>query len=102
MFVIGFLGALFIASCNKNDDPDLPPIGGYNSSNDVAAANSVAHLTFDGTNNERIGKLTPINSVGATFTTGIKGQGLSLTNGYILYPAITALANANALNSVIS
>lgn len=102
LFAIGTLltGALTIASCDKNDDPDLPPIGGYNNSNEVATASRVAYWTFDGTNNETQANMTPIISVGATFTTGIKGQGLSLNNGYILYPAIAALNNANAINSV--
>jgi len=96
-----FSASLLIVStsCNKDEDEPLPPIGGYNSSNDVAKANNVVHFTFDGTNNDRIGNLTPTTSFGATFSAGAKGQGLTLTNGYILYPAITALANANALNN---
>ena len=93
------LGMVYSTSCNKNEDPGLPPIGGYNNSNEVAASNSVAHWTFDGTNNETMANLAPTTAVGASFTTGVKGQGLQLTNGYILYPALTALANANALNS---
>lgn len=103
-FPLMFTGALLIGmvystSCSKNEDAALPPIGGYNNSNEVAAANSVAHWTFDGTNNETMASLAPTTAVGASFTTGVKGQALQLTNGYILYPALTALANANALNS---
>ncbi|MGL6268080.1 MAG: LamG-like jellyroll fold domain-containing protein, partial [Chitinophagaceae bacterium] len=96
-----FSASLLIVStsCNKDEDEPLPPIGGYNSSNDVAKANNVVHFTFDGTNTDRIGNLAPTTAVGATFTTGAKGQGLTLTNGYVLYPAIAALGNANALNS---
>jgi hypothetical protein len=40
------LGMVFSASCNNDDDPDLPPIGGYNNSNEVAAANLVAQWTL--------------------------------------------------------
>lgn len=96
-----FSAALLIVttSCNKDEDEPLPPIGGYNNSNEVAAANNVAHFTFDGTNNEVKGNVSPTTAVGATFTTGVKGQGLTLTNGYLLYPALSALSNANALNN---
>jgi hypothetical protein len=94
------LGMVFSASCNNDDDPDLPPIGGYNNSNEVAAANLVAQWTFEGTNNETKSGTAPTKAEGASFMTGAKGQGLQLTNGYILYPALTALANANSMSSV--
>lgn len=87
-------------SCSKSKDTPLPPIGGYNNSNEVASAASVAHWTFENTNNETISGLAPTTAVGASFTPGAKGQGLTLTKGYILYPAIAALGNANAINSV--
>jgi hypothetical protein len=93
---------VFVASCSDEDEP-LPPIGGYNTSDEVAAANNVAKFSFEGTNNELKGNISPTTAVGATFTTGAKGQGLTLTDGYILYPAITALSATNSLaNSSIS
>jgi hypothetical protein len=93
------LGLVYSTSCNKNSDPGLPPIGGYNNSNEVAAAYNVAHWTFDGTNNETKSNIVPSASVGASFVTGVKGQALSLNNGYILYPVFSPLSNANALNN---
>lgn len=89
-------------SCKKEDNTvTLPPIGGYNSSNDVASSNLKAHWTFDGTNNERISGTAPSSAVNASFTTGASGQrqALSLASGYLLYPAFSAFSQANALES---
>ena len=86
---------LAVTSCKKNNDVSLPPIGGYNTSNDVAAANLLAHWGFEGNANELKSGAAPINSVGVAYGTGIKGQGLNLTNGFLLYPnTITALNTA--------
>ena len=94
---------IVISSCNKNEDEPLPPIGGYNNSDEIGIVNgvptNVAKFSFEGTNIEVKGNISPITASGTSFTTGVKGQGLTLTNGYILYPALTALGNANALNN---
>ena len=82
-------------SCKKSDstppDVPLPPIGGYNNSNEVAAANLKAHWSFDGVLNERISTTAASTSLRATFVAGIKGQAVKLDSGYILYPTIAAL-----------
>jgi hypothetical protein len=93
------IAAGFMTSCKKKT-ASLPPIGGYNSSNDVGAANLLAHWTFDGTNNETISNTAPISATGASFTTGVKGQALSLNNGWILYPATIAKLNLANFGSV--
>jgi hypothetical protein len=90
-------GAVF--SCKKSSSPSLPKIGPYDNSNQVASASLLAHWTFDGTNNETISSTAPSNSVGAAFATGVKGQALVLTNGYLAYPAIAKLNTANAVAS---
>ncbi len=87
-------------SCSKKSAPSLPKIGPYDNSNQVASANLLAHWTFDGTDNETISGTAPTKSVGNSFTTGVKGQALSLSNGYLLFPTITALSSANAIPSV--
>jgi len=77
------------SSCKKssnNNNNNLPPIGGYNTSNDVAAANLMAHWTFDNTNNEAISSTAPKTVQGASFVTGVKGQALSLNKGYLAFP----------------
>ncbi len=95
------LSLVTISSCKKkSSDPVLPPIGGYNNSNEVAAANLLAHWTFDGTLNEDKAGAVPTTKINNTFVTGVKGQALNLANGYVLYPAIAALSTASAIPSV--
>ncbi len=81
-------------SCKKKDktpDVPLPPIGGYNNSNEVAAANLKAHWTFDGNLNERISTTAATTSLRSSYLPGIKGQAVKLDSGYIVYPNIAAL-----------
>src|ERR1700730_15723476 len=87
-----------MASCKKSGS-SLPKIGPYDNSNQVASANLLAHWTFDGTYNETISSTAPSTTVGASFTTGVKGQALNLPSGYLLYPAIAKLNSDNAVGS---
>src|SRR5450432_1004254 len=87
-------------SCSKKSSPSLPKIGPYDNSDQVASANLLAHWTFDGTNNEDKSGVGPTKAVGNSFVTGIKGQALNLSKGYLLYPTIAALSSANAIPSV--
>ena len=96
----GVLMSTAFTACKKDDTPSLPAIGGYNSSNDVASANLLAHWTFDGTTSEDISKTASNSGSNNTFTTGIKGQALQLNAGYLIYPTIAALSSANAIPSV--
>ena len=49
------LMAVISTSCSKdNNDVTLPPINGYNSADQVAAANLVAHWAFDGNLTESV------------------------------------------------
>ena len=98
----GMVMSTAFTSCKKTDDvATLPPIGGYNGSNDVASSNLVAHWPFDGSNNERKSGAAPSEAKNASFTTGASGQrqALSLAAGYLYYPEIAALNQANALPS---
>ncbi len=92
--------ALFtFAGCSK-DDAKLPAIDGYNNSNEVASTNLLANWTFDDTNNERISSTPPTKTYGTVgFTTGQIGKALQLTKGALVYPAITKINTANALNN---
>ena len=87
----------FVVSCGDDDGPSLPPIGGYNNSNEVGAADLVAHWPFNGNGKEIKSNTSPANSVGASYEAGAKGDGLKLTNGYLVFPQIASLsANMNA------
>ncbi|RRA99040.1 LamG domain-containing protein [Larkinella rosea] len=101
---VGLLASSAVfTSCSKDDDDTatLPPIGGFNSSNEVAASNLVAHWPFDGSNNERISSTAPESAVNAKFVTGASGQrqALDLASGYLVYPTIAAIGSANSLSS---
>jgi len=93
------LGVTMFTSCGSDDSATpLPPIGGYNSADEVAAADLVAHWPLDGNGIEQISNTAPSTVVGASYEAGIKGDGVKLTTGYLQYPAIAALANT--LNGV--
>jgi hypothetical protein len=83
----------FLASCGDDDTVSLPPIGGYNSADEVGAADLVAHWPLDGNGIESKSNTSPSNTVGATYEVGAKGQGLKLANGYLAYPEIAALSS---------
>lgn len=92
------LGVMTFGSCSNDDE--LPPIDGYNNSNEVAATNLVAHWPLDDNNNERISGTASSNTYGSVTTaTGQIGGALQLNKGALKYPPITAINTANALNN---
>jgi hypothetical protein len=93
---VALMGTVFTA-CKKKETPVAPPdpIGGFNSSNEVGAANLLAHWSFDGSLNESISNTAPVTNLRTSFTTGVKGQALHLDSGYALYPVITKLNLTN-------
>jgi Concanavalin A-like lectin/glucanases superfamily len=94
------LGMVTVASCDKNDDPDLPPINGYNSSDEVAATANVAKWSFDGSLTESKGNLTG-TSTNTAFVTGAKGQayeGSSTQARYAIYNVNPNVQSATSLS----
>jgi Concanavalin A-like lectin/glucanases superfamily len=96
MLVIASSFFIAFSSCKKNHDVTLPPIGGYNSSDEVAAANLVAYWSFEGSQSEVKSGTAVTSSDRATYSTGVKGQAISLDSGYLFYTSIPAL---NALTT---
>jgi len=98
------LTMLSIGSCSKKSSS--PPdngggggptgpvlIGGYPSSDSVAAANLIAYYPFDGNANDVKGGVTATTS-GVTFNTGIRGQAYQgSASGYATLAPTTGLAN---------
>lgn len=91
---------LVAGDCGK-DDVVLPPIGGYNNSDEVGAANLKAYWSMDGNATESKSGATPTSSSGVSFTTGgVRGQAASFTNGWIYYAS--AVGGALASNQPFS
>lgn len=91
--MILFSSFAFLTSCGSDDSsPSLPPIGGYDSSDDIAASDLVAYWPLNGTGIEAKSNTAPSSAVGATYEVGAKGQGLKLANGYLAFPQIDALS----------
>jgi hypothetical protein len=91
--MILFSSVAFLTSCGDDDAPSLPPIGGYNNSDEVGATDLVAYWPLNGNGIESKSNTTPSNSVGATYEVGAKGQGLKLTDGYLAFPQIEAIGS---------
>ncbi len=90
--------ALLISSCNSKDDVTLPPIGGYNTSDEVAAANLVAKWSFDGNLTESKSNLTGTGT-NTAFTTGKKGQAWQGSSSQARYAIYNTPASLQALNN---
>lgn len=80
-----------LTSCSKNKDVDLPPIDGYNNSDEVAKDNLVAYWNFDGNQNEIKSGTAATSATNATYASGVKGQSIKLDSGYVFYQSIPAI-----------
>ena len=83
-----------IISCGDDDESSLPPIGGYNNADEIGAADLVAYWPLNGNGVESKSNTSPSATVGTTYTTAVKGQGVNLVNGYLAYPEISALSSS--------
>lgn len=86
-------------SCSSGSDP-LPPIGGYNSADEVAASSLKAYWPLNGDGKESISSTAPSSTVATTFVTGVKGQAAAFNSGYMAYPSIAALASTSGSVSI--
>jgi Concanavalin A-like lectin/glucanases superfamily len=86
-----FILSIAFVSCKKNSDVPLPLIGGYSTSDSVAASSLVAYWNFDGNQNEIKSGTAVTSTSRVTYTTGIKGQAVKLDSGFLFYNSIPAL-----------
>lgn len=88
------LSAITMSSCKKSSsDPTLPPIGGFNNSDEVGAANLVAKWSFENSLTESKQNISGTGT-NVAYTAGAKGQcwqGSSSQPRYAIYSAGTAL-----------
>ena len=97
-----------ITSCSKSSNNGstgpTPPTnpGGYDSSNQIAAASLLSFWTFNGSLNDTKQGLIGTNT-GTTYTTGINGkqalQGSSGTYSYVTYPSAGTLASLTSFTA---
>jgi Concanavalin A-like lectin/glucanases superfamily len=80
-----------IYSCKKDEVVQLPPIGGFNSADEVGASNLVAYWSLDVDGKESKSGAAPSKSQNVTFVAGAKGKAASFANGFLSYDAISAL-----------
>ncbi len=95
------ISAATISSCSKDDDPDpvLPPIGGYSSSDSVAASNLIAKWSFENNLTESKSGLPGVGTA-VNYSAGKKGQGWQGSSTVASYAVYTSPASvASALTS---
>ncbi|MFZ4454695.1 MAG: LamG-like jellyroll fold domain-containing protein [Bacteroidales bacterium] len=83
--------AVSFVGCSKSTDTQLPPIGGYNSADEVGKADLVAYWPLNGNGTESLSSTAPATSKNVTWATGVKGQAASFNVGYLSYNAIANL-----------
>ena len=96
LLVVASVFTFALSSCKKNGgDVQLPPIDGYNNSDEVAKANLVGYWSFDGNGNEvKTGTAPTATSNDSYVDGGVKGKALSLNKGYLYYAkALAPLAS---------
>jgi hypothetical protein len=88
-------GSIFMAC--KDDEVKLPPIGGFNTADEVGGANLVAYWGLNGDGKESKSGAMPTKSQNVSYVDGAKGKAASFTEGFLAYDVIagiTSLPNA--------
>lgn len=93
---------MLLTSCGSDDDGgnDLPDIGGYNSADEVAAADLIGYWPLDGDGTESISGADPVNEVGESWVEGVKGEALHLNEGFLDYNSIPGLVLQSETGSI--
>jgi hypothetical protein len=96
IFISAFALTLAFASftsCSSSSESSLPPIGGYNSADEVGATNLKAYWSMDGNGKESVSSTSPTASQNVTYVSGAKGQAAQFNLGWLKYPAIANITN---------
>jgi hypothetical protein len=102
-YALAVTSGFVFTSCGSDDSGsnDLPPIGGYESADEVGAADLIAYFPLNGDGKEMRSGAMPKTTVGATWVEGKKGQAVKLNAGYLDYDPITDL-NVQSGNITVS
>lgn len=94
--------AVVLTSCGDDDKggTTLPPIGGYDNADQVAATDLMAHWPLNGNGTESKTNTPAAASPNTTFVEGVKGQAANFAGGYIAAPVIPALTQITGSASV--
>lgn len=98
MLVIAAMAVSFVG-CKTEEEP-LPPIGGYNTADEVGKADLVAYWPLNGNGKESLSSITPTSSPNVTWTNGVKGQAAKMDAGFLKYPSIASLLTINGSVSI--
>lgn len=91
-YALAITSGFVFTSCGSDDsDGGLPPIGGYDSADEVAMTDLIAYWPLNGDGKESKSGAMPSNTVNASWVEGKKGQGVKLTSGFLDYAPIAAL-----------
>ncbi|MDD4969066.1 MAG: LamG domain-containing protein [Paludibacter sp.] len=90
VFIIASMAVSFIG-CKSNTTEPLPPIGGYNSADEVAKADLVAYWPLNGNGIESLSTAAPATTKNVTWMDGVKGQAASFNVGFLAYNTIANL-----------
>ncbi|VBB43781.1 conserved exported hypothetical protein [uncultured Paludibacter sp.] len=88
LLVIAFFAVTF-TSCKKEET--LPPIGGYNSADEVGKTDLVAYWPLNGDGKESLSSTAPTKSSNVTWVDGVKDKAASFNLGYLLYGTLANL-----------
>ena len=89
------LGAGIFAfnACSDDDGgSSLPPIGGFNTADEVGAADLLAYWPLNGNGNETKSGTPASGSSNVSWVDGKKGQAAHFNSGWLNYPEITAIS----------
>jgi len=97
-FLLGALaltiGITAVVSCGSDDAAaSLPPIGGFNNADEVAASDLVAYWPLNGSGVESKSSTAPSQAQNVTWVQGAKGQAAEFNLGWLKYPAISNITN---------
>ncbi|NMH26963.1 LamG domain-containing protein [Flavobacterium silvaticum] len=90
-----------LVSCGDDDNgTSLPPIGGYNSADEVGAADLKAYFPLNGNSTESKSGTAANDQSNVTWVEGPKGQAAHFNDGYLAYPVISALSSMTGSVSI--
>lgn len=85
--------SVFVACSSDDDSEPLPPIGGFNSADEVGATDLVAYWPLNGTSKESKSGAEATASPNVTYVAGVKGEAANLNVGFLKYASMPGLSS---------